>query len=86
MAAILDIGTEGFSDSESPCHPDASHQVSAQSDLLWEEMWFEEFPDGHHGGHLGYWKSAILAILNFYNTPMPPIKLNQTYCSGTDVI
>ena len=34
MAAILDIGTERFINPESPCHPDASHQVSAQSDLL----------------------------------------------------
>ena len=33
-APILDIGTEPFSNSESPCHADASHQVSAQSDLL----------------------------------------------------
>ena len=33
MAAILDTGTERFSNSESPCHPDASNQVSAQSDL-----------------------------------------------------
>ena len=34
MAAILDIGTERFTNSESPCHPDASHQVSPQPDLL----------------------------------------------------
>ena len=34
MAAILDTGTERVNDSESPCHPDASHQVLAQSDLL----------------------------------------------------
>ena len=34
MAAVLDIGTEWFSNSESLFHPDASHQVSAQSDLL----------------------------------------------------
>ena len=34
MAAILDIGTERFSNSEFPCHPDASRQVSAQLDLL----------------------------------------------------
>ena len=33
MDAILDIGTEQLSNSESPCHPDASHQVLAQSDL-----------------------------------------------------
>ena len=32
MAAILHIGTERSSNSE--CHPDASHQVSAQPDLL----------------------------------------------------
>ena len=37
MAAILDIGTERFSNSESPCHHDASHQVSAQPDLLFEK-------------------------------------------------
>ena len=34
MATILDIGTERFSNSESPCHLDASHQVLAQPDLL----------------------------------------------------
>ena len=90
MAAILDIGTEQFSNSESPCHPDASHQVSAQSDLLLgsPEMWFEECQDGCHGGYLGYWNRTILAILNFHNTPMPPIKFkpNQTYRSGAYVI
>ena len=35
MAAILDTGTERLSNSESPCHPNASHQVLAQSDLLY---------------------------------------------------
>ena len=34
MAAILDTGTERFSIFEFPCHPNASHQVSAQPDLL----------------------------------------------------
>ena len=34
MAAMLDAGTERFSNSESPCHPSASHQVLAQPDLL----------------------------------------------------
>ena len=46
MAAILDSGTERFSNSESPCHPDASHQASAQPDLLFGR--FEEFQDGGH--------------------------------------
>ena len=34
MAVIFDTGNELFSNSESPFHPDASHQVSAQPDLL----------------------------------------------------
>ena len=33
MAATLDIGMEPFSIFKSLCHCDASHQVSAQSDL-----------------------------------------------------
>ena len=34
------------------------------------------------------WNRTILAILNFYNTPLPPImfKPNQTYRSIADVI
>ena len=47
---------------------------------------FEEFQDGHHGGHsrcgghLGYRNGTVLAILNFCVTVMPPIKfqLNRT--------
>ena len=44
-------------------------------------MLFEEFQDGHHGGHLGYQNRTILAILNLYVTLIPPIKfgLNLTY-------
>ena len=49
--------------------------------MVWEEMSFEEFQDGRHGGHLGQWNGTILAILNLCITVMPPIKfwLNQTY-------
>ena len=49
---------------------------------------FEEFQDGHHSGHLGYQNRTILAILNLYNAPMPPIKfrLNLTYGLGGDVV
>ena len=69
-----------FSNSESLCHCDASHQVFAQSDTVWEEMSFEEFQDGHHGGHLGYRNGIILEIFNLCVTVMPPIKfqLNRT--------
>ena len=86
MAAILDIGTERFSNSESPCQPDASHQVLAQSDFQFgKRMWFEECQDG---GHLGYWIRTFLAFLNFHNTVMPPIKfkLNQAFRPGAGVI
>ena len=34
VAAILDIGMERFWQFESLCYCDASHQVSAQSDLV----------------------------------------------------
>ena len=50
--------------------------------MLWEEMSFEEFQD------LGYRNGTILAILNLYVAPMPPIKfqLNLSYGLGGDVI
>ena len=48
--------------------------------MVWEEMSFEEFQDGHSGGHLGYWNRTILVILNLCVTVMPPTKfqLKQT--------
>ena len=69
------------------CHCDASHQVSAQSDRVWEEMSFEEFQDGHHVGHLGYQNGMLLAILNLHVATMPPTKFqfNSNYGSGGDV-
>ena len=50
-------------------------------------MLFDEFQDGHHGGHLGYWNGTILAILNLHVATMPPTKFqpNQTYGSWEDV-
>ena len=64
---------------------DTSHQVLAQSDMVWEGMSFEEFQDGRH--HIGYRNGMILAIQNLYVTVMPPIKfrLNLTYGFG-DVV
>ena len=75
-----------FSNSESLCNCDASYQVLAQFQLtVWEEMSFEEFQDG---GHLGYCNGTILAILNLYVAPMPPLKfrLNLTYGFEGDVV
>ena len=47
-------------------------------------MSIEEFQDGCHAHHLGYWNGMILAILNLCVTVMPPIKfqLNRTYGLG----
>ena len=55
--------------------------------MVWEEMSFKEFQDGHHGSHLGYQNGTILAILNLHVATMPPIKfqLNPTYGYGEDV-
>ena len=69
-----------FSNSESLslwCLPSSFSSIGLR---VWEEMSFEEFQDGHHGGHLEYGNVMILAILNLCVTVMPPIKfqLNQT--------
>ena len=74
-----------FSNSESVCRSDASHQVSAQSGL-----WFGRrcrLKNFKHGGHLGYRNGTILAILNFCTTMNRPIKFrfNLTYGLG-DVV
>ena len=81
-----------FHNSDSLCRSDASHQVLAQSDLQFGRCCLKifsrwSFQDGRHGGHLGYLNETILAILNLYNAPMPPIKflLNLTYGLGGDV-
>ena len=55
--------------------------------MVLEEKSFEEFQDGRQGGHPGYQKGMILAILNVCVTVMPPIKfwLNATLGLG-DVV
>ena len=56
--------------------------------MVWEELLFEEFQDGHHGAHLGYRNGMTLAILNLCVTVMLFIKfwLNLTYSLGGDVV
>ena len=64
---------------------DASHKVSAQSDLWFgRSCHLKKFQDGRPG----YLNETILAILNLYVTVMPPIKfrLNPTYGLGGDVV
>ena len=76
-----------FSNSESLYRSDASHQVLTQSDLRFGRRRLMNFKMGD-GGHLGYRNGTILAILNLYVAPMPPIKfrLNLTYILGGDVV
>ena len=45
-------------------------------------MRFEDFQDGHLGGHLRYQNRTILAILNLYVAPMPPIKFGLNWHFG----
>ena len=65
-----------FSKSESLCHCDASHQVSAQSDLWFGRCCLKNFKMAamakisRNGGHLGYQNGTILAILNLCLTVM----------------
>ena len=76
-----------FSNSESLCHCDASHQVLAQSDLqVGRRCHLKNFKRAT--GHLGYRNRTILAILHLCVTVMPPIKfwLNPNYGSGGDVV
>ena len=63
------------------------HSLDSIRLTVWEEMLFEEFQDGHHGGHFGYRYGTILAILNLHVATMPPTKfqLNPTYGFGGDV-
>ena len=84
MAAILDIGMERFElfwiSIILRCLPSSFGSTW----LMDWEMSFEEFQDGHHGGHLGYPNRTILAILNLCVALMPPIKflLNPTHGLG----
>ena len=76
-----------FSNFEYLCHCDASHQVSAQSDLRFGRRCCLKNFQMAAMRHLGYRNGWILAILNLCVTVMPPIKfqLNRTYGLGGDV-
>ena len=87
VAAILDIGTEQFSQfwiSVSLwCFPSSFGSIQL---MVWE-MSFEEFQDGRHG----YWNGTsetFLVILNIYVAPMSPMKIqcNLTYSLGGDIV
>ena len=60
------------------CLPSSLGSISI---TVWEEMSFEEFQNGPHGGNLGRWNGTNLAVLNLHASIMPPTKfqLNPTY-------
>ena len=66
--------------------PNASLQLSAQSDAVREQIWFEDFQDGRRCGHPRYRNGTTLAILNLHVGPMSSTKfpLNLTCRSGAD--
>ena len=76
-----------FSNSISPCHPNASQQVWAQSDLPFGSRRclkiFKMATVVAILDHLGYWN-----YWNLFFALMPPIKfqLNLTYGMGGDVV
>ena len=64
--AAMDIETEQSQHFWISMSLRCSHKVSAQSDMVLEEISFEEFQDGRRGSHLGYQNGTILAILNLW--------------------
>ena len=68
-----------YSNAESPCHPDTSHQVSVQSNLQFgRRCGFKNFKLAAIC-HLRYQNRTILAILNLCNNPMPTIVSAQSH-------
>ena len=88
MAATLDIGTEKIAILNLYVAPMPPIKFWLNPTYGLEEVSFEEFQDGRHGGYLGYRNGTILAILNLYVALMPPItfQLNLTHGLVGDVV
>ena len=67
------------------CDPSSLESIGI---TVWEDLSFEEFQDGHRGGHLGCRNGTNLTVLNLHVSLMLPTKfqLDLTYCSGADVV
>ena len=68
-------------------HPDASHQVSSQLAFGFRKRSEKkDFQDGHHGSHLGFPISMILATFDLHITLMRPTKfgVNRPFGSGVE--
>ena len=76
-----------FSQFQSISHPDASYQVSSQLAFGFRRRSEKnDFQDGHHGGHLGFPISMILATFDLHVTLMRPTKfgVNRPFGSGEE--
>ena len=51
MTAILHIGTKSWISMSRQCLPSSFGSIRL---TILEQMWFEDFQDGHRGGYLGY--------------------------------
>ena len=87
MVAIFNIGTEQFLQFwiciTPQCLPSSLSSIRLS---VRQQMWFEDFQDGCHVGHLGYHNGTILAILNLQVAQMSSTKfrLHLTYSLGAD--
>ena len=67
-----------------PCHLDASYQVSSQLAFRFRRRSEKkDFQDGHHGGHLGFLISMMLAIFDLQVTLMLPTKFGVNWHFGS---
>ena len=57
------------------------HCLPLSFSLMWLTVWveFQDFQDGHHGCHHGYWNGTNLAILNLHVIQMPPTKFGEMW-------
>ena len=73
-----------FSQFQSISHPDASYEVSSQLAFGFRRRSEKKFQDGHHGGHLGFPISIILATFDLQVTLMCPTKFGVNRPFGSE--
>ena len=85
MAAILDFQSERFSYFRSINHSDASYQVPSQLAFGFRRRSEKKIQAGHHGGHLGFPISRILAIFDLQVTLILPTKFEVSWPFGSGI-
>ena len=87
MAAILDFQSERFSYFRSINHSDASYQVPSQLAFGFRRKSEKKKKNSscHHGGHLGFPISRILAIFDLQVTLILPTKSEVSWPFGSGI-